>query len=347
MSLFHRLLRRLLHLTREAWAATVISLAMQLARLERHRRTIRSLSPGAQPLGPRVALFCHWDRRGRIAEHVRCYLEALRAEGLAVVFVSNAGWLANEDAHWIASVSAAVIVRRNLGYDFAAWRDALEACGLPNGDTTQLVLVNDSVYGPFFPLTDLFRRIDAEDVPVLGLTDSWQRRYHLQSFFLACGPAAFRNLAWHQFWSDVLPSRSKQSVVARYEIGLTQALLRGGVACRALFPYEMLLDTVRNRVVADANGEQMPADPLVGLARDAERRILLAAARRVALNPTADFWQVLMERGFPFLKRELLRTNPSHVVDVACWRAVLNALAPGQEAVIRRDLALSMRHTTP
>ncbi|MGK7869817.1 rhamnan synthesis F family protein [Falsiroseomonas sp. E2-1-a20] len=300
------------------------------------------MTEGTTPLGPRVVLFCHWDGRGRVQEHTRRYAEALRAEGLSLVLTSNAGKLAPEDTDWANSVFATIILRRNVGYDFGAWRDALVACSLPRPETTQIILVNDSVYGPFRPLGQVLRRIEAAPEPVCGLTDSWQRRYHLQSYFLSFRPEAFRSRAWSTFWTRVLPSRSKEHVVVSYEIGLTQAMLRAGIACAALWPYVDLIDQVRQDC-----GARRLFDDVDEVRAAADQYILDAAKNREAMNPTANLWEKLLDNGFPFLKRELLRSNPSRVRDVARWRSAVRAIAPEEEDVVRRDLRLTMQKRSP
>jgi lipopolysaccharide biosynthesis protein len=50
-----------------------------------------------------------------------------------------------------------------------------------------VLLVNDSIYGPLAPLEPILARIDLEAADLWGATESWQTRYHLQSFFLAAG----------------------------------------------------------------------------------------------------------------------------------------------------------------
>lgn len=329
---------QVLKAVRYGWSGLRLTVAHGIALSEQWRPAIRSTTQGSETLGPRVVLFCHWDSRGRVQEHTRRYVESLRAEGLSIVLSSNAESLAPGDAAWAASVCAVVILRRNVGYDFGAWRDALSACGLPRPETTQIILVNDSVYGPFRPLRDVLARIEASPAAICGLTDSWQRRYHLQSYFLSFRPEAFGSPAWRRFWDQVLLSRSKRYVVQSYEIGLTQALLRAELSCDVLWPYLDLVEHVRQEVAG--RDPEAPADHL-HLAADA--RILAAADGRFALNPTADLWSALMDNGFPFLKRELLRSNPSHVIDVARWREA----DAEEEAVVRRDLRVSMRHRTP
>ncbi len=266
--------------------------------------------PDARPiLGPRVALLCHFDRAGRVRPDLLDHIRELHAAGFSVVLISNSGQLLPEARDSLRPSCAAVLVRRNIGYDFCAWRDALTHLGLPRADTQRILLVNDSVYGPVAPLAPVLRRIEKTDAEIVALTDSQQRGWHLQSYFVCFGPAAFRSSAWTRFWSGVRPVPSKQWVINRCEVGLTRTFRDAGMRCVALWPVAALLSDVGNGALSGHSLAQA-------------RRVLEATRRNQAVNPTHDLWRVLLESGFPFIKRELLRDNPSRVMDIADWREI-------------------------
>lgn len=339
--------------------------ARGLAAVDR-RSAVRSVAPGddaSDGFAPRVVVFCHFDRHGQIRDHTRDYVDALRAEAFDVVFVSNAGRLAAADLAWLRGRAARIVLRRNVGYDFAAWRDGMRVCGLPRGETACLLLANDSVYGPLRPLAGLLERMDFAAADVWSATDSWQHRYHLQSYFLAFGPAAMHSAAFGAFWRSVRDVRSKWWVVTRYEIGLTAALLAAGLRCRAVWPYDALIRALRRDAADDAAAHRAApsgaganrdpyVDPLARAGQGHRTRVLHAAARRIPVNPTADLWDVLIRQGMPFLKRELLRSNPSRVAGVGAWMSVLGEAGVGEAGVgntgrILRDLERSLRNRSP
>lgn len=274
--------------------------------------------PDTDPvLRPDVAVFIHFDPEGRVRPRVRRYLAALREAGLSVVFASNAERLLPDDEAALRGLCDAYLVRRNIGYDFGAMREALTHWRLPREATRSVLLVNDSVVGPFALLRPLLDRIDFATADVWGATDSPQRGWHLQSFFLAAGRAALTHPAWAAFWDDVRPAQSKEWVIGRYEIGLSQRLLASGLRGRALFPYEALLARL---------AEDGPASPAHSAQRMQSRRIV---ARGGVLNPTAHLWREVLRAGFPFIKRELLGRNPAKIRDVAEWRAEAGEGAAG------------------
>jgi hypothetical protein len=324
------------------WAAFALSL------LERGEAVLSDL-PGRQPeLGPRVALFCHFDRRGEIQPHTRRYIDALCAEGFSVVIISNSGRLTAPSLAWATERAARILVRRNIGYDFAAWRDALRRVRLPVGDTTCLMLANDSVYGPFAPLGPLLSRVDFEAADLWGLTESWQIRYHLQSYLLVFGGRALASEAFARFWSGVRNVRSKWWTINAYEVGLTQCLLAAGLRCRAIWGYDGLIAAAHEKLASGAEDDGVPSGaPFSAITAKNYERVVGASMRRTAMNPTSDLWLLLLCAGFPFLKRELLRENPGRVPDVAAWRSDMAGIPAEDRDLILRDLQRSLRGIAP
>jgi hypothetical protein len=326
--------------------------------LRSHRQLVSLWPEGGIQVGPRVALFAHFDRGGAMRAHTLAYLSALRDAGLSVVLVTNAGRLRPEAMAALQTSCAGVIVRRNVGYDFGALREGIEILDLPRPDTEMLLLANDSVYGPLQPLGPVLERLDFTRADLWGLTESWQTRYHLQSYFLAIGRAALTSPAWTEFWRGVRPVSSKWWVIRHYEIGLTQRLLRAGLRAQALWRYQDLTGGMPAApklgpefyIGDDDIGEDDDPRLLDPLARQRLAQLLnirKAMAGRRALNPTSDFWRQLLDAGFPFLKRELLRLNPGKVGDLADWREVVRANSGADLDAIERDLQRVMRNRAP
>lgn len=76
-------------------------------------------------------------------------------------------------------------------------------------------------------------------------------------------------------------------------------------------------------------------------------RIRHSVATRTPLNPTSDLWRQLIQAGFPFMKRELLRDNPSHVSDIIDWRDEVIARFGAVPEAIEHDLRRVMRNRVP
>ena len=336
----------------------------------RHRspqQVVSQWPEGIIPLGPKVCVFVHWDGAGDVRDHVMHHVKGLAAAGLSVVFVTNSGFLRPAALEALKLVCAGVIIRRNVGYDFGAWREGFERLNLPRPDTTLVAMANDSVYGPIRSLNELFGTIDFDIADVWGCTDSWQSRYHLQSYLIAFSPKVVASDAWKTFWKGVVPTWSKMWLVRMYEIGLTQALLKAGFSCRAIWPYQKLildidLDLIDDKKLEaawkDDDDEEKDSsvmnrlrvnlsDPVIQNRRRHVLRLREAVAGRTPLNPTSDLWRQLLQARYPFIKRELLRDNPSQVPDVVEWRGVVAELSDRSLAPIERDLQRTLKNRTP
>jgi hypothetical protein len=323
--------------------------------LMRHRNPSQIVSrwpDGEIPLGGRVCVFAHWDGAGDVRPHVMQHVRSLAAAGMSVMFVTNAGMLRPDVLEALKLVCAGVIIRRNVGYDFGAWREGIGQLGLPRPNTAMVVIANDSVYGPLRSLDELFAAVDFEAADVWGCTDSWQSRYHLQSYLMAFSPRVVASEAWRKYWAGVVPTWSKTWLIRLYEIGLTQALLRAGFNCRAIWPYKNLVADIDVGLLNSKRLEEAEigpdlADPIVQARRRHALRLREAVADRTPLNPTSDLWRQLLKARFPFIKRELLRDNPSRVPDVAEWRDAVSEIAETSLAPIERDLQRTLRNRAP
>jgi hypothetical protein len=243
------------------------------------------------------------------------------------------------------------MIRRNIGYDFGAWSDAIDHFGLPRAGTQELILANDSVFGPLTPLEAVLGRLDYDKADIWGLTESWQVRYHLQSFFLAFGPTALRSPVFTKFWRSVRPVPAKTYIVRTYEIGVTQVMIKGGLRCEALWTYESLLRRVDTAsfeaLIKETETNAGKVDPILRNRKLQILRLRDAVARRVALNPTADLWRHLLLAGFPFIKRELLRDNPTFVEDVGDWVAIVREVVGADPEPILLDLRTMLKDQAP
>ncbi|MDE1150779.1 MAG: rhamnan synthesis F family protein [Azospirillaceae bacterium] len=287
----------------------------------------------------RVAVFMHFARDDTVAPYVRYYVRKLREAGFAVVFASNTPDLSDETIAPLLPDVALAFTRENVGWDFAAYRDAIAL--IPDVPSREMLLItNDSVFGPLYDLPPLIAKADPREADVWGSTDSWERHYHLQSFFLLFHQKALRNKAFQEFWRGVRHFRRKHWIIEKYEIGLTRTLQSHGLRCKALFPYDSV-------TAAFMRGAGLPpAKAEIGGDR-AERELdnyIRMLARRIReatpINQTHFFWyELTVSMGFPFIKRELLQKNPAKIPNIAGWERVISSVSTYDPALIHEHLA--------
>jgi hypothetical protein len=233
-----------------------------------------------------------------------------RQAGFRTTLISNAEHFSEASAALAAPLVRETLVRRNIGYDFGAWRDGL-ADLVPLDGVEQLLLCNDSVYGPFAPLASLLSRADPAAADVWGMTEGRNHGPHLQSYWLLFHGKAITHPAFKRFWRTLPYINDKFAVVEAGELGLSRQLRAAGLRLNALFSYPEAEAAFR----AQASPDSPVADA-----------ILDALDRGWPMNPSHHFWRVLIaELGLPFIKRELLTLNPAGMDDLADWEHVVQA----------------------
>lgn len=300
--------------------------------LRSRRDRVRNQWPGADTMAAarRVAVFVHFDRQGEIHDWLVHYLRELRRAEFCIIFVSNAPWLSEEAVAKVQPHCGLVLRRDNIGYDFGAYRDGIRQ--IPDlGRLDALLLANDSVYGPFHPIADMLARMSPDQASIWGMTDSIEGGFHLQSYFLLFHRAALQDGAFGRFWQEFRFVQSRYWVILKYEIGLTRAMKKAGLRCRALFSCRQA------DVIAGGRIENTRAVM--------DRRKAMPAARGPgdrmgSLNPTHELWDVLIgDMGYPFIKRDLLRSNNARVPDLQRWRALIESVSDYDTGMIARDAA--------
>jgi len=270
--------------------------AQPLARA-RDRLLYSWVRPGTQRQERPLVLYVHWDADGSIRADVAEQLRAYRQHA-DLGFVSASPALLNNSAALakLQELCHIVLVRHNEGYDFGSWKAGIAFCRSQLEGRRQLILTNDSCYGPLHSLDGLFERLATSRADVVGLTESSAIRTHLQSYFMAYNSRVLRSQLFWEFWDQIGIWGSKIELVRAYEVGWSATLADAGFRLEALY-------------LAGEHG-----------------------------NVTHTHWkQLLVDRGFPFLKTELLRLNPIRQ-NIDAWQEMAAAINPEITQMIANHL---------
>lgn len=303
---------------------------------------VRERWDGRVPLAGarRVVVFVHYDRQGVVHDFVLHYLRQLHDLGFAIVFTSNAPKLVEGQLGALRDLCALILRRDNVGYDFGAYKEGIAA--IPDLAAVEtLLLANDSVYGPLHHLASLLERMDARDADVWGASDSWEFSFHLQSYFLLFHRSALASPAFAAFWNQLRYVQSKTWIVRKYEVGLTRSLRRGGLRCRAAFPYRQAAAALIEAVVE----HNIAGDGLDPTRKSFIQQVFRTINAGVPLNGTHFFWDYLIaQMDFPFLKRDLLQRNPARIPLLNYWERVVKQSTDYDTDLILRHLELSLKN---
>lgn len=200
------------------------------------------VKPLAPVTGREVALFVTHSRSGKIKPNVLPYVRALKAAGLDVFLIATVDRPVDLPADLLDLVDAAM-VRRNAGYDFAAWAHALRLHPGLYGAST-LYLLNDSVLPAKDEarIVDLVERVRRSEADLVGLTESHEWRWHVQSYFLAIKPRLLGSRGFHGFMADVRLLTRKDHVIRAYEVRLAEIAEEYGSAVEVLYPSDTAIN---------------------------------------------------------------------------------------------------------
>jgi hypothetical protein len=227
-------------------------------------------TPAAVANPDRLAILVHYSDASTVSRSFRTLVQEFACAGYTCVVVSSSP--ARQPLDWSGGLPPEVIVIRkpNVGYDFGSWTVGLNS--IPGSRRAEaVVLANDSVVGPFRELGPIIKDFEATGADAWGLTDTRQYFHHLQSYFLGFRRGVLAEPALATFWDGVRHERTKWDVIRRNELALSALLYQEGYSTTAAFRCD----------------DFVPAGE----------------------NPVIRAWWRLLERGYPFVKRQII-TEP-------------------------------------
>ena len=97
----------------------------------------------------------------------------------------------------------------------------------------QLLLSNDSFWGPVRPIDKLLMKLSDTTADVVGLTDNLMYEPHLQSPFLLFREKVINNPVFWDFWDDIKTLGNNAALSKNSEVGLPVLLRKQGMRLRA------------------------------------------------------------------------------------------------------------------
>ena len=300
----------------------------------RRRSLIRELRPASDPQSNSrlAAVYVHFDEDGLVADYVVHQLRELVDAGFRTTFVSNSPTFPEQNWARVSPFCRNFMWRFNTGYDFGAYKDGIALIAELN-DLDGLVLMNDSVYGPFWKLRDTLSSIDTSRTDFWGIADSWEYQHHIQTFFMIFFPKALRTSAFKTFWANLPYVNHKRWVIRNGEVKLSQVLESAGLRSGVLAPYWSVAKTMKTRILEMEKRDLPPSE------RSGFDRFRSRVLGDRPINPMQYFWDILItDYRCPFIKRELIQSNPAHIPFTSRWPDVIRSQSDYDVTMIKRHL---------
>ena len=256
----------------------------------------------------RAVVFAHHDRDNLVDDYVVYYCRKLRAISDDLCFISTSNLPASE-LDRLNGLADEIKTRENRGFDFESYR--LGLARLDYDDFDEIILCNDSVFGPLFPLENLFAGMASSDCDFWGITQSLAFAYHIQSYFLVFKKSAFKSRAMHNFWHGLPIAPTKEDIIQKYEVRLSQALIQGGLKPGVYIDSMMNLKSGYSFLL---NRLKLIREKglLTVLTRFLQRRgkMIKSMDPRYSDITVLDYTDTIKKQGIPFIKVKAFRENP-------------------------------------
>ena len=183
----------------------------------------------------RVVFYLFYDAQGIVDDYVTYKLAALRPHVDHIFVVSNS-MLTPEGRHKLEGVADTVWARENVGFDVWAYKEAMETFGADRlAEYDELVLMNYTFFGPIFPFSETFERMDArDDIEFWGLTAhksvdpnpftgaTGVLPMHIQSHWIAVRKPMFTSIEFAHYWQTMPMITTYDESVLQHESRFTE-----------------------------------------------------------------------------------------------------------------------------
>ena len=191
----------------------------------------------------RLGVFVFYDKEGIADRYVFYLLKALHKSFTKLIIVVN-GFINDESLSQMKSFSDDIFIRENKGYDAGAYKDVfayyISAHELKAYD--QIVLFNDSIFGPLCSMENMWTFFERNDMDFGGITkhpfffDDGGNSFpsHIQSYFLVVNNKMFTSRLFTDFWCDMSYPVTLYDAVSDFELKFTDYFEKAGFVGKTL-----------------------------------------------------------------------------------------------------------------
>lgn len=246
----------------------------------------------------RSAIYVVYDKDNIIDRYVGYFLNQLKSCVDEIYVVVNSKEIIRGMENFEAATK--VYYRENEGYDVGAFKDAIvNFIGIEKIRTyDEVLLINDSFFGPFVSFKDIFIMINKTQCDFWGaskhsryIEKSYEIEEHLQSFFIGIRNRMLNTKEFYQYWLDMPLINNYSDAIRFHELRFTNYFKQRG------YTYSCLMDVEANDNV----------------------------------NPMYNYCQyayiqqeLVLKRNFPFLKKRPIEIEYKDMQTQENWSKVLD-----------------------
>ncbi len=183
----------------------------------------------------RYAVYVFYDKNGKADRYCDFFLKGLKQEVDFLQVVVN-GEIDKESYDRLDKIANDILVRPNEGYDVTAYKTGILKPGFDNlVGYDEVIICNDTLYGPLYPLSEMFEKMNSVDVDFWGLTNfhgvgfdpfgTVEYGYlprHIQSFFMVFRKSLVESSKFQDFWSKFPTVNGYEQAIGLFEASFTK-----------------------------------------------------------------------------------------------------------------------------
>lgn len=198
----------------------------------------------------RLGIFSFFDKAGYVDDYVIHLLKELVACTNHLIIVAN-GLVDERGQMLFAQYTNEVYIRDNVGFDAGAYKYVLcqKLSEEEINSYDEILLCNDTFYGPFIPMKDIFGKMENVDCDIWGLNGYFDWVFeHLQSYFLVFRKRVIEEKLIVNYLNENIDENSSEinHIYCQFENGLFDYLVRKkGMKCAKYLDENKYLDVYK------------------------------------------------------------------------------------------------------
>lgn len=195
----------------------------------------------------RLTIFVFFDKDGIVDDYKVYYLAELAKNSSHVLILVN-GEIKESEKHKLEQYGE-IVQRENKGFDVTAYKVGIETIGYEEVEKyNELIICNDTVFGPLYPFSEVFDEMDGKEVDLWGLTKGYadivplngrivEFADHIHSYFIAIRKSILESTAFKEYWQKFPTVKTYYDAVFGFEVRFTDYFVKNG------FKYGVYVET--------------------------------------------------------------------------------------------------------
>ena len=186
----------------------------------------------------RLFLFAGYDKNNIIDDALVYYVSALSKIGDVIVCMDSD--CTKTETNKLKPYTIHTIAKRHGEYDFGSYKRCYQYARDENllDKYDNVYLVNDSVFGPMFDMTNIIDKMESHESDAVGMVISKHKTHaFMESWFVRLNKKIFTSQWFDEFISDVKSEEYKYIITVKYEHGLTNLVKNHNCSWDGLYTY--------------------------------------------------------------------------------------------------------------